>query len=133
MRERSMVWERVQERDARMHGARRPLEAHIERPSRRRDVFALGVSFVIHALALLLLLIQPGSTGGAPGEPDVTADVIVEESARAAPPPPTSEPTQLPLPIQAPVPPPVPSRPVPRRRIVLPTPPPPRHRELARI
>src|SRR4030081_2629281 len=74
---RAAAWcmDAVQERDARMHGARRPLEAHIERPSRRRDVFSLGVSFIIHGLALLLLLIQSGSTGGAPAEPDVTADV----------------------------------------------------------
>src|ERR1700681_905341 len=115
-----------------MHGARSPLEAHIERPSRRRDAIALGGSLVLHALALLLLLIQTGSAGGAPGEPDVTADVIVEESARSAAPPPTPVPTQPPLPTQAPVPPPVPPRPVPRRHIVLPTPPPPRHRELAR-
>jgi len=50
-----------------MHGARRPLEAHIERPSRRRDVLALGFSFIIHGLAVLLLLFfQSGSAGGAP-------------------------------------------------------------------
>src|SRR5665213_3675238 len=57
----------AQERTARMHDAGRPIqEAHIERPSPRRDTLALGISFVIHALTVLLVvLFWNGTVGGA--------------------------------------------------------------------
>ncbi|HYW52323.1 MAG TPA: hypothetical protein VE826_00065, partial [Dongiaceae bacterium] len=112
-------------------------EAHIERPSRRRDALALGISFLIHALVVLLVVFFWNvSPGGAPAESDVTADVILEEAARAAQPPlPAPAPTRARTPTQAPVPvatpvPQIAARPVPRRRTRPPTPPPPRHREL---
>jgi len=63
-------------------------ERHIERPSRRRDAIALGISFVIHALALLAVLLLANSAAGSPEETTVTAEVIIEEKAAPPPPPP---------------------------------------------
>jgi len=70
-----------------MHDARRPVrEAHIERPSTRRDTLSVGISFVIHALVVLLVVFfWNGSVGGAPAESNTTADVILEEAARGDP------------------------------------------------
>src|ERR1700680_1293425 len=114
-----MVVARCQERTARMHDAPGPLrEAHIERPSRRRDLTAIGLSLVIHGLtAVLVAFFWVQSVGGSPAETDTIADVIVEEQARTAAPPPPPVPTQAPLPTQAPRPRPI-VRPIPRRRTV---------------
>jgi len=98
-----------------MHDAGRPIqEAHIERPSPRRDTLALGISFVIHALTVLLVvLFWNGTVGGAPAETTATADVILEETAR----PPSQQPSPLPTHTAVPTPPPrVVVRPIPRRR-----------------
>ena len=78
-------------------------DAHVERPSRRRDTLAVGLSLVIHAIVILLVILQSGAVGGSPAESDVQADVILEEAARTAAAP-TQPPTQAPLPTQAPVP-----------------------------
>ena len=60
-------------------------DAHIERPSSRRDFAALGGSFVVHALVILLFaLTQVSDTGGTSREGDVTADIIVRDAAPAA-------------------------------------------------
>ncbi|HTW83106.1 MAG TPA: hypothetical protein VMD91_03430 [Candidatus Sulfotelmatobacter sp.] len=114
-------------------------DAHIDRPSRRRDLLALGISCILHALALfvgLLLAVIPLNESASP-EGDVNADIIVQEQAAAAPAPISSPAPALaasvaPAPVVTPppprptVPPPVPQ---PRRIAVLrPRPAPPRPR-----
>jgi hypothetical protein len=125
--------------------ARLGADAHIERPSRRRDVLALGLSIVIHAVVLFLaILMAVWQYGGSTvSEGSVPADVLVEEQAAVQLPSPptvvsaapaavaaTALPRAVPVPLR-----PQPVRPVavvrPRRLPVRPTPPPIRHHELA--